>query len=142
MSRYEVCGAARLSVHFLMFGFSTPTHAQTKLVAQQPRSSAATSSTNDVSTTSEFETWRWPPSPLLSSLRPAALAHQPGSHSSASPSAMRQSSRCHTLLLWTGCGAAVSFSLLRSAVMCLHRSRQHVRGDVGCPALAIAEEHF
>ena len=41
---------------------------------------------------------------------------------------------------WLRC--RVSFSLLRSAVMCLRGSRQHVRGDVGCPALAIAEGHF
>ena len=40
---------------------------------------------------------------------------------------------------WLRC--RVSFSLLRSAVMCLRGSRQHVRGDVGCPALAIAEGH-
>ena len=41
---------------------------------------------------------------------------------------------------WLRC--RISFSLLRSAVMCLRGSRQHVRGDVGCPALAIAEGHF
>ena len=41
---------------------------------------------------------------------------------------------------WLRC--QVSFSLLRSAVMCLCGSYQHVRGDVGCPALAIAEGHF
>ena len=79
-----------------MFGFSTPAHAQTRLAAQQPRSSAPTSSTNVVYTTSGFETWRWPLSRLSSSQRPPALAHQPGSHSSASPRALRQNSRCHT----------------------------------------------
>ena len=99
MSRHEVCGAARLSVHFLMFGFSTPAHAQTRLAAQQPRSSAAMSNTNDVNTTSEFETWRWPPSRLSSSLRPAALAHRPGSRSSTLPCGKTRDAilRCHGL---------------------------------------------
>ena len=109
MSRHEACGAARLSVHFLMFGFSTPAHAQMRLAAQQPRSSAATSSTNVVNTTSEFETWRWHLSRLSSLQRPAALAHQPRSHSSASPRALRQNSPCHTPLSWGGCGAALAF---------------------------------
>ena len=36
----------------------------------------------------------------------------------------------------------VSFSLLRSVVMCLRGSRQHVQGNVVCPALAIAEGRF
>ena len=38
---------------------------------------------------------------------------------------------------WLQC--RVCFSVLRSAVMCLRGSRQRVRGDVGCPAPAIAE---
>ena len=41
---------------------------------------------------------------------------------------------------WLRC--RVSFSLLRSSVMCLRGSRQRVRGDVGCPSLAIAEGRF
>ena len=127
-------------MHFLMFGFSTPAHAQTRLVAQQPRSSAATSSTNNVNTTSEFEVWRWPLSRLSSSLRPAAMAHQPGSRSSASPRTLRQNSGCHTPLSWAGCGATLAFRSFASP--CHRGSRQHVRGDVGCPALAIAEGHF
>ena len=93
---------------FLMFGLSAPVHTQTRLVAQQPRFSAATSSTNNVNTTSEFETWRWPPSRLLSSLRPAALAHQARTRSSAKRHALRQNSRCHTPLSWAGCGAALA----------------------------------
>ena len=105
----SVCVCVCVSVHFLMFRFSTPAHAQTRLTAQQPRSSAATSSTNDVNTTSEFKTWRWPPSSLSFSLRLAALAHQPGSRSSASPRALRQNSQCHTPLSWAGCGAALAF---------------------------------
>ena len=149
---------------FLMFGFSIPAHAQTRLAAQQPRSSTATSSTNDVSTTSEFETWRWrwppsclssslhpaalthqpgsrssastsstndvsttsefetwrwrwPPSRLSSSLDPAALTHQPGSRSSASRLAAKLSMPYSAVMGWLRC--RVSFSLLRSAVMCL-----------------------
>ena len=93
-----------VSVHFLMFGFSTAANAQMTLAALQPWSSATTSSTNDVNTTSEFKTWRWPPSRLLSSLRPAALTHQPGSYSA--------------VMGWLRC--RVSFSLLRSAVMCFN----------------------
>ena len=46
---------------------------------------------------------------LSSSQRPVALAHQPGSHSSASPRALRQNSRCRTPLSWGGCGAALAF---------------------------------
>ena len=38
---------------------------------------------------------------------------------------------------WLRC--RVSFALLRSAVMCLRGSRQHVRGRLGCPMLAVAE---
>ena len=41
---------------------------------------------------------------------------------------------------WLRC--RVSFALLRSAVMCLRGSRQHVRGSLGSPVLAIAEGQF
>ena len=41
---------------------------------------------------------------------------------------------------WLRC--RVSFALLRSAVMCIRGSRQHVRGRLGCPMLAIAEGRF
>ena len=41
---------------------------------------------------------------------------------------------------WLRC--RVSFALLRSAIMCLRGSRQHVRGRLGCPMLAVAEGKF
>ena len=41
---------------------------------------------------------------------------------------------------WLRC--RVSFALLRLAVMCLRGSRQHVRGSLGSPVLAIAEGQF
>ena len=41
---------------------------------------------------------------------------------------------------WLRC--RVSFALLRSAVMCLRGPRQHVRGSLGSPVLAIAEGQF
>ena len=129
MYRHEACGAARLSVHFLMFGFSTPAHAQTRLAPQQPRSSAATSSTNVVFTTSEFKTWRWPLSRLSSSQRPVALAHQPGSHSNASPRALQQNSRCHIPLSWGGCGAALAFRSF-APPWCASAGRANTSGEM------------
>ena len=112
---------------FLCVRVFNPAHAQTRLAVQQPRSSAATSNTNDVNTTSKFETWRWPPSRLLSLLRAANLAHQPGSRSSASPRAFVAKLAMPYSAVMGLVQCRVSFSFLLSAVICLSGSRQHVR---------------
>ena len=70
-------------------------------------------------------TWRWRLSRLSSSLRPAALAHQPGSRSSA----LRQNLRCHTPLSWGGCGAALGFRSF-APPWCASAGRANMSGEM------------
>ena len=56
--------------------------------------------------------------------------------SSASRCAWHLPGPCPTRQSWAGWDVGVSFALLRSAIMCLRGSRQHVRGRLGCPMLA------